>query len=220
MNHSEFLSEDNWSQEAKSVALPPIAPSAPPPPFNPDLQQHSRQPYQEKPRQYEQQPPPPFNSQMQQQASFYQQPPPQAPTAPPQYNSNQLPEGWIQAVQPDGRISYQNTITRETSWTLPPPPPYGQQQQFQRQQSSTTTTTTYYQHPQAPQLSQGGIVYVQQAPPQQPQQLQVIVTNSTTVQHRGVNHACHCCLFLFTGGLWLPIWCCACCGCCCERPCE
>jgi len=34
-----------------------------------------------------------------------------------------------------------------------------------------------------------------------------------------VNHACHCLLFLFTGGLWTPCWLGACCCGCCERPC-
>lgn len=34
-----------------------------------------------------------------------------------------------------------------------------------------------------------------------------------------VAHGCHFACCILTGGLWLPCWCFACCGCCCERPC-
>ena len=39
------------------------------------------------------------------------------------------------------------------------------------------------------------------------------------VEEEGVDHCRHFCCFVFTGGLWLPIWLCACCCGCCKRPC-
>eukprot|EP01084_Bolivina_argentea_P034555 63987_1 len=46
---------------------------------------------------------------------------PQDPSAPPNDDNNEsLPDGWSQAYTDDGRVYYQNDVTKQTQWEPPP----------------------------------------------------------------------------------------------------